>query len=130
MDESKPLEEIRTRTSTLVRHRPIRGEGQRDFLGESEGSPPPPPHDSLPVASEAINDFWCFFFSGKDHERKVRCKHRLAQEGAQLTRETGRPRPRRRSMAPRHQHPNRHGAPTVTLRTPAQHNMTMLCTNV
>ena len=32
------------RTSTLVRHRPIRGESQRDFLGESEGSLPPP-HD-------------------------------------------------------------------------------------
>ena len=34
-----------------------------------------------------------FFFSGKDHERKVR--------------ETACPRPRRRLMAPRHQHPNR-----------------------
>ena len=30
---------------------------QRDFLGESEGSLPPP-HDSLPDASEAIYDFW------------------------------------------------------------------------
>ena len=29
------------RTSTLVRHRPIRGESNIDFLGESEGSPPP-----------------------------------------------------------------------------------------
>ena len=28
-----------------------------DFLGESEGSLPPP-HDSLPDAGEAINDFW------------------------------------------------------------------------
>ena len=27
------------RTSTLIRDHPIRGEGQRDFLGESEGSP-------------------------------------------------------------------------------------------
>ena len=45
------------RTPTLVRHRPIRGEGQRDFLGESEGSLPPPQH-SLPDAGEAINDFW------------------------------------------------------------------------
>ena len=35
------------RTSTLVRHRPIRGEGQRDFLGESEGSPTSPPQDIL-----------------------------------------------------------------------------------
>ena len=45
------------RTSTLIREHPIRGERQRDFLGESEGSPPPP-HDSLPDAGEAINDFW------------------------------------------------------------------------
>ena len=45
------------RTPTLVRHRPIRGEGQRDFLGESEGSLPPP-HDSFPDAGEAIDDFW------------------------------------------------------------------------
>ena len=45
------------RTSTLVRHHPIRGESQRDFLGESEGSFPQP-HDSLPVAGEAMNDFW------------------------------------------------------------------------
>ena len=28
-----------------------------DFLGESEGSLPPP-HDSFPDAGEAINDFW------------------------------------------------------------------------
>ena len=33
------------RTSTLVRHRPIQGEGHTDFLGESEGSLPQP-HDS------------------------------------------------------------------------------------
>ena len=46
------------RTSTLIREHPIRGEGQRDFLGESEGSPPPPPQDSFPDACEAINDFW------------------------------------------------------------------------
>ena len=45
------------RTSTLVRHRPIQGEGHIDFLGESEGSLPQP-HDSLPVAGEAMNDFW------------------------------------------------------------------------
>ena len=45
------------RTSTLVRHRPIRGESHVDFLGESEGSLPPP-HDSFPDAGEAINDFW------------------------------------------------------------------------
>ena len=45
------------RTSTLVRHRPIQGESNIDFLGESEGSLPQP-HDSLPDASEAINGFW------------------------------------------------------------------------
>ena len=44
------------RTSTLVRHRPIQGESNIDFLGESEGSLPPP-HDSFPDAGEAINDF-------------------------------------------------------------------------
>ena len=46
------------RTPTLIREHPIRGEGQRDFLGESEGSLPPPPQDSLPDVSEAINDVW------------------------------------------------------------------------
>ena len=45
------------RTSTLIRERPIRGESQVDFLGESEGSLPPP-HDSFPDAGEAINEFW------------------------------------------------------------------------
>ena len=45
------------RTSTLIREHPIRGEGRIDFLGESEGSLPPP-HDSFPDAREAINDFW------------------------------------------------------------------------
>ena len=39
------------RTSTLVRHRPIQGESK------SEGSLPQP-QDSLPDASEALNDFW------------------------------------------------------------------------
>ena len=46
------------RTSTLIRDHPIRGQSQRDFAGESEGSPPPPPQDSFPDACEAINDFW------------------------------------------------------------------------
>ena len=45
------------RTSTSIRHRPIRGEGHIDFHGESEGSLPPP-HDSSQDAGEAINDFW------------------------------------------------------------------------
>ena len=45
------------RTSTLIRDHPIRGEGRMDFLGESEGSLPPP-QDSLPDAGEAMNDFW------------------------------------------------------------------------
>ena len=44
-------------TSTLIRHRPFRGESHVDFLVESEGSLPPP-HDSFPDAGEAINDFW------------------------------------------------------------------------
>ena len=46
------------RTSTLIRDHPIRGESQRDFLGESEGSPPSPPHDSYLDARETINGFW------------------------------------------------------------------------
>ena len=45
------------KTSTLIRQRPIRGESHVDFLGESEGSLPPP-QDSFPDAGEAINDFW------------------------------------------------------------------------
>ena len=42
----------------MIRDHPIRGEGQRDFLGESEDSPSPLPQDSYPDACEAINDFW------------------------------------------------------------------------
>ena len=45
------------RTSTLIRHRPIQGESNIDFLGASEGSLPQP-HDSLLDAGEAMNDFW------------------------------------------------------------------------
>ena len=45
------------RTSTLVRHRPIQGESNIDFLGESVWSLPQP-QDSFPDAGEAINDFW------------------------------------------------------------------------
>ena len=44
------------RTPNLIREHPIRGESQRDFLGESEESLPPP-QDSLTDAREAINDF-------------------------------------------------------------------------
>ena len=52
-----PGEDQALRTSTLTRPRPNRGEGLIDFLGESEGSFPQP-HDSLPVAGEAMHDFW------------------------------------------------------------------------
>ena len=45
------------RTSTLVRHRPIQGESNMDFLGESEGSLSQP-QDSFPDAGDSINDFW------------------------------------------------------------------------
>ena len=45
------------RTSTLVRHRPIQGESNIDFLGESEGSLPQP-QDSFRDAGEVINDCW------------------------------------------------------------------------
>ena len=51
-----PGEDQALRTSTLIRPRPNRGEGHIDFLGESEGSFPQP-HDSLPVAGEAMHDF-------------------------------------------------------------------------
>ena len=58
MDEIKtPGGDQDLKTSTLVRPRPIQGEGHIDFLGESEGSLPQP-HVSLPDAGEAINDFW------------------------------------------------------------------------
>ena len=36
----------------------MRGEGQRDFFGESESSPPSPPQDSYLDVGEARNDFW------------------------------------------------------------------------
>ena len=41
----------------MIREHPIGGESHIDFLGESEGSLPPP-HDSFPDAGEAIHDFW------------------------------------------------------------------------
>ena len=52
-----PGEDQELRTSTLVRPRPVRRESHLDFLGDSEGSIPQL-HDSLPVAGEAMNDFW------------------------------------------------------------------------
>ena len=52
-----PGEDQELRTSTLVRQRPIQGESNIDFLGESEGSLPQP-QDSFPGAGEAINDCW------------------------------------------------------------------------
>ena len=62
------------RTSTLVRHRPIRGESNIDFLGESEGSLPQP-QDSFPDAGEAINDFWSMSGSFKNrHHVEPRVK--------------------------------------------------------
>ena len=42
----------------MIRDHPIRGEDQGDFVGESEGSPPPLRQDSLPEADEARTDFW------------------------------------------------------------------------
>ena len=53
MDESN----LELRTPTLICQHPTRRESNIDFLGESEGSLPQP-QDSLPDASEAINDFW------------------------------------------------------------------------
>ena len=44
----------------------MRGEGHEDFLGESEGSLPPP-LDSLPDAGEAINDFRSMSGNFKNH---------------------------------------------------------------
>ena len=43
--------------SAKRRGHPIRGESQRDVLGESAGSLPQP-QDSFPDAGEAMNDFW------------------------------------------------------------------------
>ena len=60
-----PGEDQELRTSTLIRPRPSRGEGHVHFLGESEGSFPQP-HDSLPVAGEAMNDFWSMSGSFKN----------------------------------------------------------------
>ena len=56
MDEKIIGGDQELRTSTLIREHPIQGESNIDFLGESEGSLPPP-QDSFPDAGEAINDF-------------------------------------------------------------------------
>ena len=63
------------RTSTLTREHPIGGGGHVDFLGESEGSLPPP-QDSLPDAGEAINDFWSMLgnFIHRHHVDEPRVK--------------------------------------------------------
>ena len=62
------------RTFTSMRDRPSRGEGHIDFLGESEGSLPQP-YDSLPVAGEAMNDFWSMSGSFKNrHHVEPRVK--------------------------------------------------------
>ena len=58
----------------MIRQRPIRGESHLDFLGESEGSLPPP-HDSFPDAGEAINEFWSMsgnFIYGHHVEPRVK----------------------------------------------------------
>ena len=44
------------RTSTLIRQRSIQGESHVDFLGESEGSLPPP-HDSFPMPVKRLMIF-------------------------------------------------------------------------
>ena len=41
----------------MIPDHPIRGEGHVDFLGEADGSLPPP-QDSYLDAGEARNDFW------------------------------------------------------------------------
>ena len=58
----------------MIRHRPIEGESNIDFLGESEG-PLPQPQDSLPDAGESINDFWSMSGSFKNrHHVEPRVK--------------------------------------------------------
>ena len=58
----------------MIRPRPIQGDSHVDFLGESDGSLPQP-HDSLPVAGEAMNDFWSMSGSFKNrHHVEPRVK--------------------------------------------------------
>ena len=62
------------RTPTLIREHPIRGDSQRDFLGESEVSHPPP-QDSLLDAGGAMDDFWSMSGNFKDrHHVEPRVK--------------------------------------------------------
>ena len=66
----------------MIRQRPIRGESHVDFLGESEGSLPPP-EDSFLDAGEARNDFW--FMSGNfifRHHVEHRVKLYSPREGS------------------------------------------------
>ena len=66
----------RLRTSTLIREKSIRGEGRTDFLGQSEGSLPPP-QDLFPDAA----DFWSM--SGNfiyRHHVEPRIKHYSPRE--------------------------------------------------
>ena len=64
----------------MVRHRPIQGESNIDFLGESEGSLPQP-HDSLPDAGEARTDFWSISGNFKNrHHVEPRVKLYLPRE--------------------------------------------------
>ena len=75
-----PGEDQELRTSTLVRHRPIQGAGNFDFLGKSEGSLPQS-HDSLPDAGEAMNDFWSMLGSFiHRHHAEPRVKLYLLRE--------------------------------------------------
>ena len=68
------------RTSTLIRQRPIQGESNIDFLGESEGSLPQL-HDSFPDAGEAINDYWSMSESFiYRHHVEPRVKHYSPRE--------------------------------------------------
>ena len=64
------------RSSTSIQQRPIQGESHLDFLGESEGSLPPP-HDSFPDAGEARKDFW--FISGN-----FICRHHVDPQSQAL----------------------------------------------
>ena len=70
------------KTYTLIRQRPIRGKRHIDFLGESEGSLPPP-QDSFPDAGEAINDFWSMSGNFKNrHHVEPRVKLYSPREGS------------------------------------------------